>query len=61
MNCIQFRTVVLFFCIVVVAALSEKRQEVPDFSGTDIHGCSFNLYELLAEGKFVWVHFTGKF
>lgn len=61
MNCMHFRTAVLFFCIVVSVAFGEKQRTVPDFSGTDIHGCHYNLYDLLDEGKFVWVHFTGKF
>ncbi len=32
----------------------------PDFTGTDIHGKTYNLFSILDQGKHVWIHTTGK-
>lgn len=55
-----FKSIWILFLFLSVFANQESRT-VPDFTGTDIHGETHNLYEILDAGQHVWIHFTGKF
>lgn len=53
--------ILLLVMVFSMASANQSSRTVPDFTGTDIHGETHSLYEILEGGQYVWIHFTGKF
>lgn len=58
---VQSFWILLFAVLLYASGEKSSVRTVPDFTGTDIQGETYSLYDLLDNGKHVWVHFTGKF
>jgi len=49
------------FAVLLSVFIISAQDVSPDFTGTDIHGVTHNLYSILDQGKHVWIHTTGSF